>query len=100
MTAGSLLARGLLVGIVAGLLAFGFAKVVGEPQVEKAIAFESAMDAAKDAAADTAKEGDMSKMDMKHDDAAKADDHHDHNHGMAGMDHGDDEELFSRDTQS
>ncbi len=43
----TLLLRGMLVGLVAGLLAFGFAKIVGEPQVDKAIAFESAMDAAK-----------------------------------------------------
>ncbi|RFB81300.1 CbtA family protein [Methylovirgula sp. 4M-Z18] len=39
---GSLLIRGMLVGILAGLLAFGFAKVFGEPQVDKAIAFEEA----------------------------------------------------------
>jgi predicted cobalt transporter CbtA len=37
----SLLVRGMLVGIVAGLLAFGFAKLVGEPPLERAIAFES-----------------------------------------------------------
>ena len=37
---GSLLLRGMLVGILAGLLAFGFAKVFGEPQVDRAIAFE------------------------------------------------------------
>lgn len=37
---GSLLLRGMLVGLVAGLLAFGFARVFGEPQVEYAIAFE------------------------------------------------------------
>jgi predicted cobalt transporter CbtA len=37
-----LLLRGMLVGIVAGLLAFGFAKVFGEPSVDRAIAFESA----------------------------------------------------------
>jgi predicted cobalt transporter CbtA len=37
---GHLLLRGMLVGIVAGLLAFGFAKVFGEPQVDRAIAFE------------------------------------------------------------
>src|ERR1700761_7607089 len=44
---GSLILRGLLVGLVAGLLAFGFAKFVGEPQVDRAIAFEAQMDAAK-----------------------------------------------------
>lgn len=37
---GRLLLRGMLVGIVAGLLAFGFAKVFGEPMVEQAIALE------------------------------------------------------------
>jgi predicted cobalt transporter CbtA len=37
---GNLLLRGLLVGFVAGLLAFGFARVFGEPQVDQAIAFE------------------------------------------------------------
>jgi Probable cobalt transporter subunit (CbtA) len=43
----TLLIWGMLVGIVAGLLAFGFAKVFGEPQVERAIAFEDQMDRAK-----------------------------------------------------
>lgn len=37
----TLLIRGMLVGFLAGLLAFGFAKVVGEPQVDRAIAFET-----------------------------------------------------------
>lgn len=36
----SLLVRGMLAGFLASLLAFGFARVVGEPQVEGAIAFE------------------------------------------------------------
>src|ERR1700742_2051665 len=47
MTAGSLLWRGMVVGIVAALLSFGLLKLVGEPAVERAIAFESAMDEAK-----------------------------------------------------
>ena len=42
-----LLVRGMLAGLVAGLLVFGFAKVFGEPQVDRAISFESAMDEAK-----------------------------------------------------
>jgi predicted cobalt transporter CbtA len=42
-----LLVRGMLVGLFAGLLVFGFGKVVGEPQVDRAISFESALDAAK-----------------------------------------------------
>jgi predicted cobalt transporter CbtA len=37
---GRLLLRGMLVGLFAGLLAFGIARVFGEPQVDRAIAFE------------------------------------------------------------
>jgi Probable cobalt transporter subunit (CbtA) len=44
---GYLLLRGLLAGVVAGLLAFGFARAFGEPQVERAIAFEAQMDKMK-----------------------------------------------------
>lgn len=44
---GSLLLRGMLVGIVAGLLAFGVAKVFGEPMVDRAIAFEEQTSEAK-----------------------------------------------------
>lgn len=47
MTTGSLLWRGMVVGFIAGLLAFGLLKTMGEPAVDKAIAFESAMDEAK-----------------------------------------------------
>jgi len=39
----TLLIRGMIVGALAGLLAFGFAKVFGEPQVDLAIAFEDQM---------------------------------------------------------
>ncbi|MCS0504737.1 CbtA family protein [Ancylobacter mangrovi] len=39
----SLLLRGMLVGLFAGLLAFGFARTFGEPQVDRAIAFEEQM---------------------------------------------------------
>jgi predicted cobalt transporter CbtA len=38
----SLLVRGMLVGLVAGLLALGFASRFGEPQVDRAIGFEGA----------------------------------------------------------
>ncbi len=38
----SLLVRGMLVGFIAGLLAFGFAKTFGEPNVDRSIAFEEA----------------------------------------------------------
>ncbi|MES2308764.1 MAG: CbtA family protein [Verrucomicrobiota bacterium] len=34
------LVRGMLVGVLAGLFAFGFAKVFGEPQIDWAIGFE------------------------------------------------------------
>jgi predicted cobalt transporter CbtA len=44
----SLLVRGMLAGLLAGLLAFGVAKLIGEPQVDKAIAFESALEAQAD----------------------------------------------------
>ena len=37
----SLLIRGMLVGLLAGLAAFGFARWKGEPSVDKAIAIES-----------------------------------------------------------
>ena len=47
MTTGSLLWRGMIVGFVAAMLSFGLLKVVGEPAVDRAIAFESAMDEAK-----------------------------------------------------
>ena len=39
---GRLILRGLLCGLVAGLLAFGFARAFGEPLVDRAIAFEAA----------------------------------------------------------
>jgi len=39
----TLLIRGMVVGLLAGLLAFAFAWVVGEPQVDLAIAFEEQM---------------------------------------------------------
>jgi predicted cobalt transporter CbtA len=43
----TILVRGMLVGIVAGLLAFGFARLFGEPQINLAIAFETQMEKAK-----------------------------------------------------
>lgn len=44
---GSLLLRGMLAGLVAAFLAFGFAKTFGEPQVDRAIGFEDQMAKAK-----------------------------------------------------
>jgi predicted cobalt transporter CbtA len=43
----SLLLRGMLAGLVAGLFVFAFARWAGEPQVDRAIAFETSMDQAK-----------------------------------------------------
>jgi hypothetical protein len=53
---GSLLLRGMLVGVLAGLIAFVFAYRFGEPQVDLAIAFEEQMAAAEGAATDVAAE--------------------------------------------
>lgn len=39
----ALLVRGMIAGALAGLLAFGFARVFGEPPIEQAIAFEELM---------------------------------------------------------
>ena len=47
MTTGALLWRGMIVGFVAALLSFALLKTVGEPAVDRAIAFETAMDEAK-----------------------------------------------------
>jgi hypothetical protein len=44
---GKLLVRVMLAGIAAGLLTFGFARLMGEPQVDQAISFEEKADAAK-----------------------------------------------------
>jgi predicted cobalt transporter CbtA len=44
---GSLVIRGLLVGLVAGFVAFGFAKIFAEPVIGVAIEFESAHDEAE-----------------------------------------------------
>jgi hypothetical protein len=41
----------MLIGVVAGLLCFGFLKIVGEPQVDSAIAFEARLDEARARAA-------------------------------------------------
>jgi hypothetical protein len=43
---GKLLLRGLLAGLVAAVIAFGFASIFGEPTVDAAIAFEEQMEAA------------------------------------------------------
>jgi Probable cobalt transporter subunit (CbtA) len=43
----TLLVWGMLVGVVAGLLAFGFAKLSGEFQIDRALAFEDQIDRLK-----------------------------------------------------
>jgi predicted cobalt transporter CbtA len=90
------LVRGMLVGIVAGLLSFAFLEVYGEPQVERAITFETQQDEAKEAAR---------KAESHHDHASAA-----HDHGLAAHDHGaeahvhaadhDEPELVSRPVQA
>ena len=36
-----LLVRGMLAGLLAGVIGFGFARIVGEPNIDRALAFES-----------------------------------------------------------
>lgn len=43
----TLLLRGMLTGVVAGFLIFGFARWTGEPQIERAVVFETSMEQAK-----------------------------------------------------
>lgn len=45
---GTFLLRGMLAGLIAACIAFGFAKVYGEPAVDRAIAYEDQHSAAKD----------------------------------------------------
>ena len=75
----ALLIRGMLVGILAGLLMFGFGKVFGEPSVDRAIAFETA------GAADAG----------KHEHGAAG-----HSHEHAAVTSNAEPELYSRSTQS
>ena len=71
----ALLIRGLLVGLLAGILMFGFGKLAGEPSVDRAIAFEAAHEHAEHQAG------------------------HSHDHGDATAEAAE-PELFSRGTQS
>ncbi|MEC4590028.1 CbtA family protein [Nitrospirillum amazonense] len=83
---GIYLARGMLIGILAGLLAFGVATLIGEPPVERAIAFEAS----------------QATGGHEHHDAAATPDTveagHSHHHHDAQTE-GEEEELFSRGTQ-
>ena len=60
----ALLIRGMLVGILAGVLAFGVARIFGEPEVDRAIAFEEQMDAAKAVAEKSANKSPTTNMTM------------------------------------
>lgn len=43
MTMTGLVTRGMLVGLLAGVLAFGIARIIGEPQLDRSIDFEQQM---------------------------------------------------------
>lgn len=60
------LIRGMLVGIVAGLLAFGFGKLFGEPQIDRAIAFEQQQDKTKAEVREPAPAESMKSTHMAH----------------------------------
>jgi len=90
------LVRGMLVGIVAGLLSFAFLKVYGEPQVDRAIAFETQQDEAKEAAQKAESHGAAAHADHDHASAA-------HNHEAEASPHTadhDEPELVSRPVQA
>jgi hypothetical protein len=72
------LVRGMLVGIVAGLLSFGFLKVFGEPQVDRAVAFEAQQEEAKAAAQKAHDEAHAHAHMSDHADASDAAHAHDH----------------------
>jgi len=92
----TLLVRGMLVGIVAGLLSFGFLKIYGEPQVDRAIAFETQMDEAKAAAEKSA--GEKAAADKAKDSGMAM--HHDMaSHNDTGAAHEEEPELVSREVQ-
>ncbi|SAL69066.1 membrane protein [Caballeronia arvi] len=78
----TLLIRGMIAGLVAGLIGFGFARAFGEPSVARAIAFEEQHEHAA---------AHEHEHQHEHADAAAA---HSHSHG------GGDEETVSRDTQA
>jgi predicted cobalt transporter CbtA len=89
------LVRGMLVGIVAGLLSFAFLKIYGEPQVDLAVAFETQHDEAK-AAAQKAESHDHASA--SHDGHASAS----HGHTAEAHTHTDHDEpeLVSRSVQA
>jgi predicted cobalt transporter CbtA len=85
----SLLVRGMIVGVIAGMLGFGMARLYGEPQVDKAIAFETWLDQQKEKAAEAAKAQTTASAGMSN------------MQGMAqSQDSGGDVELVSRPVQA
>jgi hypothetical protein len=96
---GLLLTRGMLVGILAGVLCFGFLKVFGEPQVDRAIAFEQQMDEAKEHKADADHAASTPNHDMPNHDMPN---HDMPNHDMPGhtMPAAYEPELVSRPVQA
>jgi len=84
LTARTFLVRGLLAGLIAGVLTFGVAYLVGEPPVASAIAIEELQSAAEPSAVEPA--------DHAHDDAAGPD--------AAEHSHADGEALVSRANQA
>ena len=91
----SLLIRGMLVGLLAGLLMFTFGKVFGEPSVDRAIAFEAAADAAKALSAHDQALHDHAVLGHDHAAAGPA-----HDHALLSAVDEPEPELFSRSTQS
>jgi hypothetical protein len=95
----TLLVRGMVVGVIAGLLTFGIAKIFGEPQVDKAIAFESEMDAVKEAQAQMASTANSSSSAASTSQAGDAMANMTNMAGVSSDTHGD-EELVSRKMQA
>ena len=91
----SLLIRGMLVGLLAGLLMFTFGKIFGEPSVDIAISFEAAADAAKAHSAHEQAVMDHSAPGHDHAAAGSA-----HDHALMNAVEEPEPELFSRGTQS
>ncbi|WP_044558988.1 CbtA family protein [Azospirillum sp. B4] len=90
---GILLARGMLIGILAGLLAFGVATLIGEPPVERAIALEAG--GGHDHHDGDHPDGGHHDTVAPHEHAAEGGHHH---HGAEAADG--EEEIFSRGTQA
>ncbi|HVT51794.1 MAG TPA: CbtA family protein [Dongiaceae bacterium] len=93
----TLLVRGMIVGVIAGLLGFGMAKIYGEPQVDKAIAFETWLDQQKEKAAEAQNQAATANTNAATTNGSSM-------AGMPGMNQqgqgGGDEELVSRPVQA